>query len=218
LETFRRLNQRQQWAYAQTEALFSLFATVPFRRPLPPMRGWAISPDFAALIVRMILDQRPALIVETGSGLTTLVAAYCLEQVGIGRIVSLDHDAEFAAATRRLLEEHGLEAFADVRYAPLTTTPAGRWYERSAWVDLKHIDLAIVDGPPSIPGPLARYPVIPLLGKLLSPDAVVLVDDADRSDEQVMVTGWVKEGLILEHPQIATEKGAAILRRRASHT
>jgi predicted O-methyltransferase YrrM len=216
LETFRRLNQRQQWAYAQTEALFSLFATVPFRRPLPPMRGWAISPDFAVIIVRTVLDQRPALIVETGSGISTLIAAYCLEQVGAGRIVSLDHDAEFAAATRHLLKEHGLETFVEVRHAPLANTPSGHWYKQSAWEDLKHIDLAIVDGPSSTTRPLARYPVVPLLGKLLSPKAVILVDDADRSDERAMVNEWVHEGLILEQPPIATEKGVAILRRGVS--
>jgi uncharacterized protein YggT (Ycf19 family) len=216
LETFRRLNQRQQWAYAQTEALVSLFATVPFRRPLPPMRGWAISPDFAVIIVRTILDQRPSLIVETGSGISTLIAAYCLEQVGAGRIVSLDHDAEFAAVTRLLLKEHGLETFVEVRHAPLANTPSGRWYKQSAWEDLKCIDLAIVDGPPSTTGPLARYPVVPLLGKLLSPTAVILVDDADRPDEQAMVNEWVHEGLILDQPPIATEKGTAILRRGAS--
>ncbi|NJO82486.1 MAG: hypothetical protein HC828_06455, partial [Blastochloris sp.] len=40
---------RAEEHYRQLEALFSLHAQVKFNAPLPPMRRWSISPDFANL-------------------------------------------------------------------------------------------------------------------------------------------------------------------------
>jgi hypothetical protein len=74
--------------YQQLEALTSLTSILPIRYPLPPMRGWAISPDFGVLLVSEILNKKPHVVVELGSGVSTLLIAYCLELVGHGRVVS----------------------------------------------------------------------------------------------------------------------------------
>src|SRR4029077_7618180 len=100
------------------EPLLALRERLVTRRPLPAMRGFAIAPDFALLLTELIADERPELVVETGSGVSTLVIAYGLEKLGRGRVIALEHDAGYAAGTRAELERHGLSAYATVVHAP----------------------------------------------------------------------------------------------------
>src|SRR5262245_66146381 len=89
------------------------------KHPLPRMRRWAISPDFAALMASWIRRVRPRLIVEVGSGVSTLIAAYCLQELGRGRIVSRESDADVAEVSRQNVEEHGLAASTRIVHAAL---------------------------------------------------------------------------------------------------
>src|SRR5712692_7065808 len=57
----------------QIEALFSIFSIIHLRHPLPAMGHWAVSPDFARILVDVILDRKPGLILELGSGVSTLL-------------------------------------------------------------------------------------------------------------------------------------------------
>jgi predicted O-methyltransferase YrrM len=218
-DLFERQSKEQSDTYHQIEAFISLTSTLNFRHPLPPMREWAISPDFAIVLVGIIRECRPRRILELGGGVSTLVAAYCLEEFGRGSIVSLDHDFEFADAIRRNLMRHGLEAAATVLHAPLKAVVLGS--ERHLWYDCDVIppgepfDLVIVDGPPAGTQTLARYPALPLLMKRFSADAVILLDDADRCEEREIIWRWLREfpGFIRE--DVPTEKGATVLRRLA---
>ena len=106
LEIYRRVQFLLNHAhenYRQTEALFSLFSLLKIRRPLPPLRDFAISPDFANLLVALIDETRPRVILELGSGASTLITGYRLQQLGQGRIISLEHDEKYAAVTRTRL-------------------------------------------------------------------------------------------------------------------
>jgi predicted O-methyltransferase YrrM len=80
--------------YQQLESLISVTSILSLRTPLPPMRGWAISPDFGVLLVAEILRKKPRQVLELGSGVSTLLIAYCLEKIGHGRVVSFDHDKD----------------------------------------------------------------------------------------------------------------------------
>lgn len=198
--------------YLQLEALTQVKDLIQPSLPLPAARGWAMSPDMIRVVVRLIMQESPGLIVEAGSGLSTLCFAYAQRRSGgSGRIVSLDHDAEYGARTRALLAQHGLGDIADVRIAPLTPQPAGdatwSWYEPSAWSDLLGIDLLIIDGPPGSGAVRARWPAVPLLGERLDPSAVVLLDDGARADETAIGAEWasIKPGWELR--TLATEKG-----------
>lgn len=225
---FRRLRQRQEasfWAlhaaqrqhYRQTEALFSLFAVSQPRAPLPPLRDWAISPDFALLLLTEIRARRPRLVLELGSGASTVLIAYALEGLGAGRVVSLDHEPAYARRTEALITAHGLEAVAAVRTAPLTSIALGGedflWYAPDAYSGLRLIDVVVVDGPPGSLGPQARYPALPVLQPFLAPDAVILVDDGARDDEAAVVKRWQALDLRLTAEYLETEKGAYVLRR-----
>jgi predicted O-methyltransferase YrrM len=216
LERTRRAQARD---YRQVEALFSLFKVLEIRHPLPPMRGWALSPDLALFLVGLILERKPRCVLETGSGISTLVAAYALEKVGSGRIVSLEHDASFAAASAVKVRRHGLERFASVRHAPLRQIELeGRswlWYDAALLDDVAAADLVLVDGPPGDTQRLARYPALPVLMPRLSPDAIVVMDDYRRKDEREIASRWLRQFQDFEAREVEAEKGAIVLSRRA---
>jgi predicted O-methyltransferase YrrM len=211
--------QQSESNFRQTESLFYLFSTLRFRYPLPVLGGeWAILPDFANIIVALIREYRPRLVLEVGSGVSTLITAYSLQEIGEGSVVSLDHDERFAAITVANLKKHGLQDIATVTYTPLKEVAIGGkswlWYDTEQLHNLGPIDMFIIDGPPGIIQRWARYPALPILFPLLSEDVVVLLDDAFRADEREIVRRWLKEfdGFSLE--EIDAEKGAAILRRQ----
>lgn len=201
----------------QLEALISLVAVLKPTCPLPPLRGWVCSPDLLNLLAETILSIRPKYVVEAGSGISTLVIASCLQQLGRGQVVSLDHDAAFAEQTRALLARHGLTARATVLHASLTTYDIHgqiwQWYTLAEVPLNQPIDLLLVDGPPHYVQALARYPALPLLETYLSEHAVVLLDDAARSDEREMVQRWVAEYPGWSCSIYETETGAVRLQR-----
>ena len=203
-------------AYQQIESMFSMFSVLELNRPLPPMRGYAVRPDFGNLLIRAIYEHRPRLVVEAGSGTSTILIAYCLKQLGTGRLVALEHVSDFAIASRRELASHGLQDVAVVRHAPLRQLEirgrACRWYDPEQVRDLAVVDMVVVDGPPAHVSPLARYPAVPLLFPVLRDGAVIVLDDGKRRDERETVRLWKQEYgcLEVEHPD--TEKGATVLR------
>ena len=93
----------------QNRTAIGLLAFLEPRAPLPPLAGWAIRPDAAQLLLEAILDRRPRIVVECGSGASTVLIAYALERLGAGEVIALEHDEAHCAQTRRALERHGLQ-------------------------------------------------------------------------------------------------------------
>jgi predicted O-methyltransferase YrrM len=211
----------QRASYVQIEALFSMFSLIDVRRSLPPMRGFAASPDFSNLILDFILDHRPQNIMEIGSGVSTLIAGYGLERIGGGRLVAIDQEEQYASRTRQMVAEHGLDGNVSVHHAPLgVLTLAGKtwnWYLRDHIADLESIDLLIVDGPVGgRENPLERYPALPVVYPKLSKNAVIILDDANRPGEREVVAMWLREFSDLRLTHIDTEKGTAVLTRETA--
>lgn len=201
---------------AQIEPLLALRERLVTRRPLPAMRGFAIAPDFALLLTELIADERPELVVETGSGVSTLVIAYGLEKLGRGRVIALDHDAGYAAGTRAELERHGLSAYATVVHAPLAPLEIDgerhRWYARAALAGLPPIDLVVDDGPPRYLGDMLRYASLPELAPRLAPRGVFVLD-VIADEERAILARWKQRLPEFRQQLLDTKKGNAILRR-----
>jgi hypothetical protein len=87
-ETVRRVEADTQKELKQTfrqlEALQNLNAVLPTSDVLPATRGWAASPDLLLALVDLVITERPSLIVECGSGASTLWLALALRRFGIG--------------------------------------------------------------------------------------------------------------------------------------
>ena len=204
--------------FEQVEALVSLhFSLAHVRPPLPATRGWAASPDFLKEIATLIYRKQPALILEMGSGVSTVISGYCLQQVGAGRIIALDHEKKYADKTEADVRLRGLQDTCEVRYAPLTACETkgwkGEWYDVRALDGLDRIDMVIVDGPPEFMQEMARYPALPLLFEKLNDDAVLLMDDGNREGEKQTVERWVDEYPGLEAEYRPFEKGGFLIRK-----
>ena len=212
------LKEDLRHTFRQVEALQNLNSMLPTNDVLPASRGWAASPDLLLTLVDLAITQRPALVVECGSGSSTLWLALAMRRFGIdGRIIALDHEPVFGGKTRDLLARHGVLDLAEVRDAPLESFEVDgdtyQWYAKKAWEDLAGIDLLFVDGPPAVTGPKARYPALPLLGGALSPSATIVLDDLIVPDMAETLRLWTEAHPEFDSEILPLEKKAAVLRR-----
>lgn len=198
--------------YHQVESLVSLLQTLQPKIPFPATRGWAASPDLLKYLTKEVFTRKPQSILEASSGVSTLVLAYCLKQLGAGRVVSLEHNEKYAELTRKTLAEHGVEAFATVITAPLVEYALNgetwQWYDLTELAVDAPVEMFVIDGPPGYIQPLSRYPALPLCEPLLADDCLLVLDDGNREDERRIVELWSygKTGVTANF--IDLEKGA----------
>ena len=203
--------------YRQIEALNGLDKLLGLTSPLPPLRGWAGSPDFLLLLVEHVLQAKPKCVLECSSGSSTIVMACALRKIGVGHVYSLEHSSTYAAQTRGNLMKHGLESWATVLEAPLEPKAE---FDGALWYSLKElpsvkgaVDMLVIDGPPQSTARLARLPALPALAHKMIQDCVVFLDDSDRPPEQEIVAMWLKQFPHLQQEQMWCEKGCAKLSR-----
>ena len=203
--------------YQQLEAFITINSLLDIRPPLPPMRGWAASPDFLVLVLGEILARKPELVLELGSGVSTLISAYALQKLGKGKLISLDHDSNYLQKTQQQLKLHGLGDIVQAVHAPLTEINlngvAWRWYDLASMQLPGTIDILVVDGPPAHIQARSRYPALPVLAEHLSEHATVFLDDAARVDEQAIAREWAMRYPDFNHELVNCEKGASVFRR-----
>ncbi|MQA97380.1 MAG: class I SAM-dependent methyltransferase [Streptosporangiales bacterium] len=231
----RALEQGRRIDFRQAEALTELRALLSPRAPMPASRGWAASPDVLLALAEQVLRRRPKLVVECGSGASSVWLGYAVERAGEGRVVALEHDERYADLTRDLVTAHGLDAVVEVRTAPLrpwpspdaahpgdagdadasgdSGEPGELWYDTEVLADLTGIGLLFVDGPPGRGGPLARYPAGPELLARCGPDAMIVLDDTIREAERTISDRWLTEYPDLHRTEHPYEKGAHIFTR-----
>ena len=214
----KEIKKEIRQTYRQLEALQNLSAVLPANDVLPATRAWAASPDLLLVLVDLVITERPSLVVECGSGASTLWLALAMRRFEIdGRLIALDHDPVFGRKTRGFLARHDVADLAEVRDAPLETFSLDgetySWYARRAWEDLKGIDLLFVDGPPATTGHQARYPALPLLSGSLSPVVTVVLDDLVVPDMQKVLRLWLDAYPEFDSEILPLEKQAAVLRR-----
>jgi hypothetical protein len=210
-----RVKQESISLFDQIQSLDALNRLIRLQMPLPMLRGWAGSPDFLLHLARHVLQRRPSTVMECSSGASTLVIARCLQMNGSGHVYSLEHEAEYAAKTRALLLEQGLGEWATVILAPLRQVAgAPSWYDLGQVPQsLPTVDLLVVDGPPESTGPLARAPAWAALSSRMSSDCAVMLDDADRPDEQAAIAKWRQAEPGFRQSNLRAEKGCVLLER-----
>lgn len=221
-ELYRRLfwevREERNRDYQQLESMQQLLRLIDIRSPLPRLRAWAISPDFANVMIAEIIRLKPRTIVDVGSGSSTILAAYALERYAPGgTVLSIDHESGYAARTQEQIALHGQTDRVDLRTAPLRkqtfTRGEWNWYDQAMLSSTCEVDLMIVDGPLSRLQPLSRYPAFPAFHDRFSAHAVILVDDGNDPDVKKMTELWVEEDPSFTREYLDCEKGAYLLRR-----
>ena len=193
----RALTGMQREALQEVEAMIQLHRMSALAMAAPLLGGWALDPVAMLAIVKLIGRSRPRVVLECGSGTSTIWIGAALRSIGEGHLTTLEHLAAYAEETRTEVSLHGLESWVNVRFAELTQIQVGEstynWYSPAALHDISGIELLLVDGPPKASGPAARYPAIPLLAEKLSDRALIVLDDTDRPTENKILKRWLAE-------------------------
>lgn len=199
------------------QAYFSLFNFINFRHPIPYMTGWAATPELSLAIYEIVSTQKPSQIVELGSGISSLICGYALEQHGDGSLFSIDHDELYAQKTQNMLARHALDQYCTVMHAPLVRQSINNetyiWYDMANIECPSEINLLIVDGPPFKTQKKARYPALSYFYPKLATSAAIVIHDILREDESRMIEEWLQQYPEFSKEVISTEKGIAVLRR-----
>jgi hypothetical protein len=147
--------------------------------------GWSMQYEYAQGIANHVRHtNRP--ILECGSGLSTILMAALAAGSGV-RIWSLEHIPEWADRVGAVLSRHGLHS-ARICRTVLRSYGEFTWYELPKYIP-DAFGLVVCDGPPaSTPG--GRYGLLPIIRSRLSPGAVILIDDVERSEEDKILHQW----------------------------
>jgi len=220
LRLLRRLNLVEQQLLQQPRQLFNQFESYLYLRDrldlkqgLAYSRDWSAAPDFLKLVVDHVLEQKPKVVLECSSGLSSVVLAKALALNGEGKLWSLENGAEYGQRTRDQLQRFELEN-ATVLDAPLQTVKLNeeeyQWYDLTTLPDLS-IDMLVIDGPPGFIQKNSRYPALPLLLEKLADNAVIFLDDAARDDELELVRQWQQQFPDFKYEYVNLERGCALI-------
>ncbi len=223
--------------------------------------GWPVSPDIALFLLSKFEAENYDLIIEFGSGTSTLLFAKALknkmQRLGSRshnkepifcssaevtpidvkteantmskRIISFEHNKLYYDRTYALLSEENLDNLVDLVHAPLVEYQY-KGNDQLYYACTQTLDqlaatlggrvakiLVLVDGPPGLLGPRARFPALPhLLNKLGEHQIDIVLDDYNRKEEKEIVESWkaiIRERSIpYSEEDVLCEKGAFFCR------
>ena len=223
-------------AVKQIEAFGNLQGYLASGKLVPALHGWPISPDFGVLLIELIEERDYDVVIEFGSGTSTVLMAKSIATQSALRMnrrevvqVAFEHLTEYLSKTQSALERTGFSDRVQLVHAPLRAWKNSHGVEYSYYACEEALDrifeifngqpfrvLVVVDGPPAKIGNHARYPALPIvLSRLIGANVDVLLDDHDRIDEQQVTQMWMEELTAAGRPySIAKqdlEKGACLL-------
>jgi hypothetical protein len=174
---------------------------------------WALDAQTIRFIWTLLWKDRPQVILECGSGISTIVfAVYASLYFSLTKkdchIISLEQDLSFRIRLENRLKENNLDRFVNVLYCPL---------DEHFFYDLHNLELLLVDkcvqwvlidGPSGPPG--CRYGTLPSLLKFCCPKAKWFLDDAFRDAELQILRRWQRESGIIVEGIYPIGKGLAV--------
>jgi len=220
----------------QLEALVEVRNYLNTGELLGEMHGWAIGPDLALHLVKMIESNNYDVVIEFGSGTSTVLIARALAKAAARRErkpqavqLAFEHLEEYRQQTLTELRQAGMSDRVQLNLAPLVpyVAPNGGTYSyydcHHKLADLSrrlgaslHRILVLVDGPPGRTGKHARFPALPVLLSYFPNDRLdILMDDFARTDEREIAELWLadarRRGLSAELAPLEVEKGACVI-------
>lgn len=204
-------------AVKQIEAFVSIQSYLNTGDSISGFHGWPISPDLGLFLIERIRERHYDLIIEFGSGISTILLAKVLQiqqRAAVSqppsaggelsrRICSFEHDPVYLRKTRDMLAARDLTSMVTLNHAPLLDWPddTGRYlhYDCDATLaalakqlaDAPKRVLVLVDGPPGATCANARYPAVPKIFKHFARHEIdVVLDDASRPEEKAVIQLW----------------------------
>ncbi|MBB5212310.1 class I SAM-dependent methyltransferase [Microbulbifer hydrolyticus] len=201
----------------QIEAFIGIQDFFQTGEPALNFHGWPISSDVAQYLVEVVSTERPDLVLEFGSGTSTVLFAKAMKALADSRnrgagenqkecspkVITFEHHDDYLKKTADILASHGVQAFVDLVHAPLVEQTVDSesyiFYDCSqklfemAALDkgIKQKVVVLIDGPPGATCDNARYPALPvLLDYMAGHEIFVILDDYDRPEEHEIVEKW----------------------------
>lgn len=150
--------------------------------------AWALDVDSIHFYWAELLRLRPEIIIECGSGTSTIMAATYFKKEGInGKLISLEQSEEEKASIEATLQKLNLADYVSVYYVPVG---ADQNYDFSKFKPNmpQKADLILIDGPRG-----SRLNTLPNLKTFAKSGARWFLDDALRDSEQAYLQAWSKE-------------------------
>ena len=179
---------------------------------------WTIGPATIAVLHDLVRTRQPEVILEFGSGVSTVCLAHFAASATMPvHIVSLEQDGAEVERTRMRVSKLRAAAKTTVIHAPLEarmvegrrvssyTIPEGAL---DRVLGDRMIDLVLIDGPAAEDG--ARVGTLPLVRGLLSPGALVVMDDALRDGELWAARRWKERGQLSIRGVLAVGHGLLV--------
>ena len=150
--------------------------------------GWRIGEQNFREIVGQVKNLRPSVILEFGSGASSIRLSQAFNQA---EIFSIDHDIEFFRQAEQLRDAHHVDNL-HLIFCPLRWQTHGlKMYESYRKANLpKKIDAVIIDGPPHYTFN-GREACLYQVYENLRIGGLVILDDFDRSQEKEHVANWL---------------------------
>lgn len=215
-ETNRQIKNHERTNYQQLTQYMELRRVFDNDQVMPPLRGYAISPDLVFYLLSLLDRFKPRSILEFGSGFSSVVFSRYAHSEG-AKVVSVDHEPYFSKKSEAYVNEWGYDdhfnlIIADVKEQEVNGTNVF-FYDRSPVEKHSGFDFVFLDGPPQKLGLKVRGGLLPLFRPLLSPGCIIVLDDYYRPGEREFVDNWLKTGLVeLIEKNESIEKHAVLLR------
>ncbi len=185
---------------------------------LPLSQTWSMEPEALVDIVNHIQINDCKVIVECGSGVSTILIGNLLKQRNRGQLYALEDDRDWHDFLSGILSKQELNRYVTLVYAPLKPFPGSiantSWYDTEranlALNTVSSIDLLIVDGPKSV-NELSRAPALSFFESRINGSSLIILDDANRSMERGVLDRWQQEFNITIVRQSETCKGQAYI-------
>lgn len=205
-----RTNYQQLTTYLELRRVFDSAET------MPPLRGYAISPDLVFYLLDLLDRYSPKSIAEFGSGFSSVVFSRYAD-ANNASVTSFDHEPFFAKKSAENVKKWGYEkSFELITTEVIEQSVDGQkvmFYDHKAAPAQRQYDFVFLDGPPQKLGLTVRGGLLPLFRPQLAPGCIIVLDDYYRPGEREIVKNWLESGyveLIEENEFI--EKHAAVVR------
>lgn len=167
-----------------------------------PWTRSAMCPSSLQLVLNEILIHQRKLIVECGSGVSTIYINKILEHHD-AKFVSIDNDLQWQEIVKQQAKTLDVDIskttfiHAPLKFCPLSPKKL-EWYDLDilgASIPNEEIDLLLVDAPLASRQGLeeSRFPALPYFAEKLANNFAVFLDDCNRPGEQNIAKAWAEK-------------------------
>lgn len=195
-EYFKRFSSKPDILIPSGRFLGSKGENIPIKELQKILSGtiignWTLDRKTISVIWRKLQEIKPKIIIEAGSGISTLIfSKYMQHNYPAGKVISVEQDEKEKGRVEKLLSENGLSSFVEILYAPIDKDGH---YSFNA-VILKSIlgdkkaDWLMIDGPCGEEG--SREYVLDDLLHCMNNGAAWFADDSFRDGELEFLKKW----------------------------